>query len=48
MSTEGSFRLGVKLRGREADHSPPFKHQGEESMELYLHSSIRLHNVVLS
>jgi hypothetical protein len=44
----GALSLGVKLPGREADHSPPSSAEVKESMELYLHSPIRLHGVVLS
>jgi hypothetical protein len=47
MGTRGSF-LGVKRPGREADHSPPSSAEVKECMELYLHSPIRLHGVVLS
>jgi hypothetical protein len=34
--------------GREADHSPPSSAEVKEWVELYLHSPIRLHDVVLS
>jgi hypothetical protein len=34
--------------GHEADHSPPSSAKVKEWMELYLHSPIRLHGVVLS
>jgi hypothetical protein len=34
--------------GREADHSPPSTAEVKEWVELYLHSPIRLHGVVLS
>jgi hypothetical protein len=44
----GALTLGVKRPGREADHSPPFSVEVKECAELYLHSSIRLHGVVLS
>jgi hypothetical protein len=40
MGTRDSFP-GLKRLGRETDHSPP------SSAELYLHSPIRLHGVVL-
>jgi hypothetical protein len=33
--------------GREADHSPPSSAEVKEWVELYLHSPIRLHGVVL-
>jgi hypothetical protein len=44
----GALSLGVKRPGREADHSPPFSAEVKEWVELYLHSPIRLHGVVLS
>jgi hypothetical protein len=47
MGTRGSFP-GVKRPGREADHSPPSSAEVKECVELYLHSPIRLHGVVLS
>jgi hypothetical protein len=34
--------------GREADHSPPSDAEVKEWVELYLHSPVRLHGVVLS
>jgi hypothetical protein len=39
--------LGVKRPGREAGHSPPSSAEVKECVELYLHSPIRLHSVVL-
>jgi hypothetical protein len=39
--------LGVKRPGREADYSPPFNAEVKECAELFLHSSISLHGVVL-
>jgi hypothetical protein len=33
--------------GREADHSPPSSAEFKEWVELYLHSPMRLHGVVL-
>jgi hypothetical protein len=36
------------LPGREADHSPPSSAEAKEYVELYIHSTIRLHGVVLS
>jgi hypothetical protein len=39
----GALSLGVKRPGREAHHSPP-----SSAVELYLHSAICLHGVVLS
>jgi hypothetical protein len=43
-----SSSLGVMRPGREADHSPPYSAEVKECVELYLHSPIRLHGVVLS
>jgi hypothetical protein len=43
-----AFSLGVKRLWREADHSPPSSAEVKEWVELYLHSPIRLHGVVLS
>jgi hypothetical protein len=40
--------LGVKRPGREADHSPPSSAENKECRELYLHSPIRLHGLMLS
>jgi hypothetical protein len=47
MGTRGCF-LRVKRPGCEADHSPPFLAEVKKCVELYLHSPIRLHGVVLS
>jgi hypothetical protein len=47
MGTRGSFP-GVKRPGREADHSSPSSVEVKGCVELYLHSPIRLHGVVLS
>jgi hypothetical protein len=47
MGTRGSFP-GIKRPGREADHSHPSSAEVKEYVELYLHSPIRLHGVVLS
>jgi hypothetical protein len=44
----GALSLGVKRPGCEADHSPPSSAEVKECVELYLHSPIRLHGVVLS
>jgi hypothetical protein len=44
----GALSLGIKRPGREADHSPPSSSEVKECVELYLHSPIRLHGVVLS
>jgi hypothetical protein len=46
MGTTGSFP-GVKAAGS-SDHSPPSSAEVIECVELYLHSPIRLHGVVLS
>jgi hypothetical protein len=40
--------LELKQPEREADHSPPSSAEIKEFVELYLHSPIRLHGVVLS
>jgi len=47
-SYPGAPSLGVKRPVREADHSPPSSAEIRECVELYLHSPIRLHGVVLS
>jgi hypothetical protein len=47
MGIRGPF-LGVKRPEREADHSPPSSADVKECVELYLHSPVRLHGVVLS
>jgi hypothetical protein len=44
----GALSLGVKRPGREADHSPSSSAEVKECVELYLHSPIRLHGMVLS
>jgi hypothetical protein len=44
----GALSLGLKRPRREADHSPPSSSEVKEWVELYLHSPIRLHGVVLS
>jgi hypothetical protein len=44
----GALSLEVKWSGREADHSPPSSAEVKECVELYLHSPMRLHGVVLS
>jgi hypothetical protein len=43
-----ALSVGVKRPGREADHSPPSSAEVKGWVELYLHSPIRLHGVVLS
>jgi hypothetical protein len=40
--------LGVKRRELEADHSPPSSGDVKECVELYLHSPVCLHGVVLN
>jgi hypothetical protein len=47
MGTRGSFP-GGKAAWREDDHSPPSSAGVKECVELYFHSPIRLHDVVLS
>jgi hypothetical protein len=42
----GALSPGVKRLGREADHSSPSS-EVKEYVEIYLHSPIRLHGVVL-
>jgi hypothetical protein len=44
----GALFLGVKQPGREADHSTPSSAEVKECVELYLHSSVQIHGVVLS
>jgi hypothetical protein len=44
----GALSLGVKRPGREADHSPSSSAEVKDWVELYLHSPIHLHGVVLS
>jgi hypothetical protein len=44
----GGPSLGVKRPGCEADHSPPSSAEVKECVELYLHSPVRLHGIVLS
>jgi hypothetical protein len=44
----GALSLGVKRSGCEADRSPPSSAEINECVELYLHSPIRLHCVVLN
>jgi hypothetical protein len=39
---------GVKRPGREVDHSPSSSAEVKEWVELYLHSPIRFHGMVLS
>jgi hypothetical protein len=44
----GALSLGVKRPGSEADYSSPSSAEVKECAELYLHSPIRLHGVVLT
>jgi hypothetical protein len=44
----GALFPGCKRPGREAGHSPPSSAEVKECVEIYLHSPIRLHGVVLS
>jgi hypothetical protein len=46
MGSGGSFP-GVKRQGREADHSPSTSAEVKK-MDLYIHSPIRLHGVMLN
>jgi hypothetical protein len=45
---QGALSLGVKRPGRKVDHSPPSSAEVKECVELYLHSPIRFHGVVLN
>jgi hypothetical protein len=47
MGTGGSFP-GDKAAGGESDHSLSASAEGQENVDLYIHSPIRLHGVVLS
>jgi hypothetical protein len=42
-----ALSLGLKRRGREADQSPPSSAEIKECVQLYRHSPVRLHGVVL-
>jgi hypothetical protein len=44
----GALSLATKQPGREADHTPPPNAKIKERVELYLHSPMHLHGVVLS
>jgi hypothetical protein len=44
----GALSLGVKRPVREADHSPPASAEVKKNVDLYIHSPIRLHGVVLN
>jgi hypothetical protein len=39
---------GVKWPGREADHSPPTSSEAKTCVDIYIHSPIRLHGIVLN
>jgi hypothetical protein len=39
---------GVKRPGREADNSPPTSAEVKKNVDLYIHSPIRLHDVLLN
>jgi hypothetical protein len=43
----GALSLGLKRPGHEADHSPPSSAKVKECMQLYFHSPICLHGMVL-
>jgi hypothetical protein len=47
VGTRGSI-TGVKRPGREADHSPLSSAKVKECVDLYLHSPMHIHGVVLS
>jgi hypothetical protein len=44
----GTLSLGIKRPGHEAGHSPPPSVDVKECVELYFHSPIHLHGVVIS
>jgi hypothetical protein len=44
----GALSPEVKLPARGADHSPPGSDRGQENIDLYIHSPIRFHGVVLN
>jgi hypothetical protein len=48
MGITGALSPGVKRQGREADHSPPTSAEVKKNVDLYIHSPIRLHSVVLN
>jgi hypothetical protein len=45
MGGEGRFPWGIKRVGREADHSSPASAEVKINVDLYIHFSIRLHDV---
>jgi hypothetical protein len=44
----GALSPGVKRPSREVDHSPPTSAEVKKNVNLYIHSPIRLHGVVLN
>jgi hypothetical protein len=44
----GALSLGVRRLGHEADHSSPSSAEVKKCVQLYLHSPVHLHGVVLS
>jgi hypothetical protein len=44
----GALSPGVKLPGREAHHSPPANSEIKKNVDLYIHSPLRLHGVMLN
>jgi hypothetical protein len=44
----GALSPGLKRQGRETDHSPPANAEVKKNVELYIHSPIRLHGLVLN
>jgi hypothetical protein len=44
----GALSLGIKRPGHKADHSSPTCAEVKKNVDLYIHSPIRLHGVVLN
>jgi hypothetical protein len=44
----GDLSLRIKRQEHEADHSPPTSVEGQEYVDLYIYSPIRLHGIVLN
>jgi hypothetical protein len=44
----GVLSQEVKRQGRGADHSPPASVEVKKNVDLYIHSPIRLHGIVLN
>jgi hypothetical protein len=44
----GALSLGVKRPGREVDHSLPASAEVKKNVDLYIHSLVRYHSVVLN